>query len=481
MFTLGNSQRALRKDPTASTDPNSESQQLIAQRGATKLMKIQRAVGHPCRLVSCPPVSSSSREVRGQMCKSPSKQTHDKENKGTQHVLHLGVLPGHTYHIQMYAPANVVTTHKTRAGHEQAKDSEEEPLGLDTITMEFGCKFEGLFFGLKGKGKVMQAVNTVLASSIILRKGRPPPLVTRVCSGRCVRAQTSLMRRISLSLGFMCSGEWIESLPSRGYGLVLCQDYLDKIKYSRTKAMLYFQGSSSKTVKTLMKDVRSRWLASCAPLLPLTRELARCHIDHLSNVLMTILFNALKTVPFNVLTAMSFNMLITLTLNALITLTFNALAGQRAGALPQVRMPLQKLLAHQSHSAPPCRLPANQALALPLHLHPRTPHPAGSPYPAPGLLFPVSNCFQIQGLQRQDPASKRARACSAHHVVCKDERPVCKLGLEDLLCAGNHISSHPADLQASALGYNWYLQTHRQNVDLFIENWANHLRVKPPL
>eukprot|EP00983_Pelagomonas_calceolata_P007553 245276-Pelagomonas_calceolata.AAC.2 len=57
---LGKSQRALRKDPTASAGTNSESQQLEAQLGASKLMQIRRVFSHPSRLASRPPGSPSS-------------------------------------------------------------------------------------------------------------------------------------------------------------------------------------------------------------------------------------------------------------------------------------------------------------------------------------------------------------------------------------------------------------------------------------
>eukprot|EP00983_Pelagomonas_calceolata_P128867 1161554-Pelagomonas_calceolata.AAC.1 len=57
---LGNSQRALKKDQTVSADTNNESHQLEAHLGATKLKRIERAVGHPSRLASRPPVSSPS-------------------------------------------------------------------------------------------------------------------------------------------------------------------------------------------------------------------------------------------------------------------------------------------------------------------------------------------------------------------------------------------------------------------------------------
>eukprot|EP00983_Pelagomonas_calceolata_P014984 476098-Pelagomonas_calceolata.AAC.1 len=33
----------------------------------------------------------------------------DRKNKGTWHAFHLGVLLGHTYHIQMCAPAKVTS------------------------------------------------------------------------------------------------------------------------------------------------------------------------------------------------------------------------------------------------------------------------------------------------------------------------------------------------------------------------------------
>eukprot|EP00983_Pelagomonas_calceolata_P016678 525170-Pelagomonas_calceolata.AAC.4 len=54
------SQRAFRKGLTVSAGTISESHQLEAQLGATKLMRIRRGVGHPSRLASCPPVSCPS-------------------------------------------------------------------------------------------------------------------------------------------------------------------------------------------------------------------------------------------------------------------------------------------------------------------------------------------------------------------------------------------------------------------------------------
>eukprot|EP00983_Pelagomonas_calceolata_P051399 1142385-Pelagomonas_calceolata.AAC.3 len=63
MSMLGNSQHALRKDPTVSSGTNSESHQLKAQLGGTKLMWIRQFVGHPSRLVPRPPVSSPSKSL----------------------------------------------------------------------------------------------------------------------------------------------------------------------------------------------------------------------------------------------------------------------------------------------------------------------------------------------------------------------------------------------------------------------------------
>eukprot|EP00983_Pelagomonas_calceolata_P041136 1137934-Pelagomonas_calceolata.AAC.2 len=41
--------------------------------------------------------------------KSFEENTWAHRNKGTQHVLHLGVLLGHIYHIQMCASATVMS------------------------------------------------------------------------------------------------------------------------------------------------------------------------------------------------------------------------------------------------------------------------------------------------------------------------------------------------------------------------------------
>eukprot|EP00983_Pelagomonas_calceolata_P092424 1157661-Pelagomonas_calceolata.AAC.9 len=62
---LGYSQRALRKDPAVSADTNSESHQLEAQLGATKLIRIRRIVGHPSRLASRPPVRKENEKGKG--------------------------------------------------------------------------------------------------------------------------------------------------------------------------------------------------------------------------------------------------------------------------------------------------------------------------------------------------------------------------------------------------------------------------------
>eukprot|EP00983_Pelagomonas_calceolata_P130380 1161679-Pelagomonas_calceolata.AAC.3 len=54
----GHQPACITEDPIVSAGTNSESHQLEAQLGATRLMRIRRAIGHPSRLASCPPVSS---------------------------------------------------------------------------------------------------------------------------------------------------------------------------------------------------------------------------------------------------------------------------------------------------------------------------------------------------------------------------------------------------------------------------------------
>eukprot|EP00967_Tisochrysis_lutea_P013271 scaffold14808_cov15-Tisochrysis_lutea.AAC.1 len=58
--TLGSRHCALRKDPTFSSDTNTESHQLEPQLGANILKWIWWVIGHPFRLAFCPSVSSPS-------------------------------------------------------------------------------------------------------------------------------------------------------------------------------------------------------------------------------------------------------------------------------------------------------------------------------------------------------------------------------------------------------------------------------------